>query len=126
MNELTAAKKRTIVLVDDQSDFLIFLRGRLEQSTSLDIVGEATSGEAALALIPELRPEPDGVLLDVEMPGLDGFETARRMRAVAPGVRVILTSASNSLHYGRAAVGLGAAFVPKRSLSVEAILQLLD
>lgn len=119
-------ERRRIVLVDDQSEFLTFLRGRLTRSSSLDVVGEATSGEAALALVPGLRPEPDAVLLDVEMPGLDGFETARRMRAVAPGVRIILTSASDSSHYVRAAVGVGAAFVPKRGLSVETILELLD
>ena len=118
--------RRTIVLVDDQSDFLTFIRGRLTRSASLVVVAEATSGEAALALLPELEPEPDIVLLDVEMPGLDGFETARRLRAIAPRVRVILTSASNSLHYGRAALGLGAAFLPKRGLSAETILQLLD
>jgi DNA-binding NarL/FixJ family response regulator len=120
------SRTRSIVLVDDQLDFLTFLRDRLGRSAALDVVGEATTGEAALALIPELQPEPDVVLLDVEMPGLDGFETARRMRAVAPRVRIILTSASRSAEYGRAAVGLGAAFVPKRSLSIKAILQLLD
>ncbi|HEX6507328.1 MAG TPA: response regulator transcription factor [Chloroflexota bacterium] len=114
------------MLVDDQTEFLTFMRGRLTRSSSLDVIGEATSGEAALALVPGLRPEPDGVLLDVEMPGLDGFETARRMRTIAPSVRIILTSASDSTHYVRAAVGVGAAFVPKRSLSAEAILELLD
>lgn len=118
--------RRKIVLVDDQSDFLTLIRGRLSRSASLEVVAEATSGEAALALVPDLEPAPDVVLLDVEMPGLDGFETARRLRAIAPCVRIILTSASDSLHYGRAALGLGAAFLPKRSLSAETILQLLD
>jgi DNA-binding NarL/FixJ family response regulator len=119
-------RKRTVVLVDDQSEFLELMRRRLALSSALDVVAEATSGEAALALVGELHPEPDVVLLDVEMPGLDGFETARRMRNLVPGARIVLTSASDSTHYARAAVGLGAAFVPKRRLSGEALLELLD
>jgi DNA-binding NarL/FixJ family response regulator len=119
-------KRPTIVLVDDQAEFLELARGRLTRTALLEVVGEATSGEAALSLVPRLLPEPDVVLLDVEMPGLDGFETARRLRTLAPEVRIILTSASESAGYGQAAVALGAAFLPKRRLSAEAILHLLD
>lgn len=118
--------RRTVVLVDDQSEFLSLMRGRLSRSAALDVVGEATSGEAALALLPALNQVPDVVLVDVEMPGLDGFETVRRMRSLVPAARLILTSASDNSHYSRAADSVGAAFVPKRSLSAEAILQLLD
>ena len=120
------ARKPSIVLVDDQPEFLTFMRARLTRSSALDVVGQATSGESALRLIQGLQPAPDVVLVDVEMPGLDGFETTRRVRDVAPGARIILTSASDSPHYGRAAISIGARFVPKRSLSVETILQLLD
>jgi CheY-like chemotaxis protein len=115
-----------VVLVDDQAEFLSVARGRLTRGDALQVVGEATSGEAALRLVETLTPRPDLVLVDVEMPGLDGFETARRLRTLAPGVRVILTSASNSAHYGTAAVGLGAVFLPKKDLSAKAILDLLD
>jgi DNA-binding NarL/FixJ family response regulator len=64
--------------------------------------------------------------VDVEMPGLDGFETARRLHAVAPGVRIILTSASSTSGYCAAASGIGAAFLAKRHLTAAAVLRLLD
>jgi two-component system response regulator AlgR len=117
---------RTLVVVDDQPDFLDLARSRLARHPGLRVVGEATSGEAALQLMPQLEPSPEAVLVDVEMPGLDGFETARRLRDLAPGVRIILTSASDNRAYSRAASELGAAFLAKRSLSVEAILHLID
>jgi two-component system, NarL family, response regulator DesR len=115
----------TVVLVDDQSEFLELARGLLARGAALQVVGDASSGEAALALIAQLAPQPDIALVDVEMPGLDGFETARRLRALAPTVRVILTSASSNTRYAAAAVGVGAVFLPKRRLSAKAVLDLV-
>jgi DNA-binding NarL/FixJ family response regulator len=117
---------RTLVLVDDQPEFLELARSRLTRDATLEIVGEAASGEAALVLVPQLVPSPEGVLLDVEMPELDGFETARRLRTLAPDVCIILTSASSNSHYGTAATGIGVAFLAKRHLTAEAVLLLLD
>jgi DNA-binding NarL/FixJ family response regulator len=122
---VASSKPPTVVLVDDQVAFLAAARARLTRGASFEVIGEATSGQAALELVVQLIPGPDVILLDVEMPGLDGFETARRLRTLAPGVQVILTSASTSRHYGAAAVGVGATFLPKRSLSAEAVLHLL-
>jgi CheY-like chemotaxis protein len=116
----------TVVLVDDQAEFLLLARGLLARGAAFEVVGDATSGEAALALIGRLSPQPDVALIDVEMPGLDGFETARRLRVLAPTVRIILSSASNSAHYAAAALGVGAVFLPKRSLSARAVLDLLE
>jgi two-component system response regulator AlgR len=117
---------RTLVLVDDQPEFLELARSRLSRNPGLQVVAEATSGQAALELLPSLETQPAAILLDVEMPGLDGFETAKRVKALAPAIRIILTSASESRGYSAAAVGLGASFLPKRDLSVDAILRLLD
>jgi DNA-binding NarL/FixJ family response regulator len=114
------------MLVDDQAEFLELTRTRLTRGASLEVIGEATSGEAALSLLATLAPGPEAVVLDVEMPGLDGFETARRLRLLAPDVHIILTSASDNRSYGTTAIGLGAAFLPKRSLSAESVLGLLD
>jgi CheY-like chemotaxis protein len=125
---VTQAKRQqsyTVVLVDDQAEFLLLARGLLARGAALEVVGDAISGEAALALIGQLAPQPDVALVDVEMPGLDGFETARRLRVLAPAVRVILTSASSNVRYAAAAVGVGAVFLPKRSLSAKAVLDLV-
>jgi DNA-binding NarL/FixJ family response regulator len=123
---VTRTSPRTLVLVDDQPDFLDIARARLTRDATLAVVGEATSGEAAVALVLGLEPGPEAVLVDVEMPGLDGFETARRLRALAPGVRIILTSASSDSRYCAAATGIGADFLAKRDLSAQAVLRLLD
>jgi DNA-binding NarL/FixJ family response regulator len=116
---------RTLVVVDDQPEFVQLTRLRLSRAPGLAVVGDAESGEALLALLGKLDPLPEAVLLDVEMPGMDGFETARRLRELAPGLRIILTSASDARGYTGLAERLGAAFLPKRSLSPEAILRLL-
>jgi CheY-like chemotaxis protein len=125
MNE-PPVKPRTIVVVDDQAEFLHIARVQLTRNGCLKVVGEAMSGAAALELVSNLAPRPDGVLLDVEMPGQDGLQTARLIRTLAPEVRIIVTSASNTPGYRAAAVRIGAAFLPKRSLTAEAVLDLLD
>jgi DNA-binding NarL/FixJ family response regulator len=115
-----------LVVVDDQADVLGLMRDRLVRENTIEVLGEASSGEAALELISTLSPSPDAILVDVEMPGIDGFETARRLRALAPSLRIILISASDSPRYCAAAERIGAQFLAKRHLSANAVLQLLD
>lgn len=66
-----------ILLTDDQSLFRAGLRVVLDAQPDMVVVGEASDGAEALALIPELRP--DVVLLDMRMAGMDGVETVRRL-----------------------------------------------
>jgi DNA-binding NarL/FixJ family response regulator len=116
----------TVLLVDDQVEFLDLLRNRLGRSPSMAIVGEATSGEQALELLAALHPTPDAALVDIEMPGMDGFLTAQRLREQAPALRVVLISASTDRRYGPLAASVGAVFLAKRDLTPEAVLRLLD
>jgi DNA-binding NarL/FixJ family response regulator len=67
---------------------LLQLLGNVEQ---VDVVGAATGGEEAVRLATAERP--DVVLMDLEMPDLDGIEATRRIRAAAPGVNVVLLTA---------------------------------
>ena len=69
-------------------------------------VTTAESGVDALRGLPDSRP--DLVLLDVRMPGIDGFETLRRLRAVAPGVSVIMVTANEDVALARDTLKLGA------------------
>jgi DNA-binding NarL/FixJ family response regulator len=80
------------VLVVDESD--VFLRAAasvISATSTLRLVGAAGSGQEAIRLLPELRP--DLVLLDFQMPGMDGIQTTRIIRREEPGTVVIVISA---------------------------------
>ncbi|HEX6606783.1 MAG TPA: response regulator transcription factor [Chloroflexia bacterium] len=77
-----------VLVVDDQPAIRRGLRMRLGLEDDLIVVGEAPDGPAALALAPALRP--DVILLDVQMPGMDGIDTAEALRALAPACAVVL------------------------------------
>ena len=78
----------------------------LEDYDDLEVVGDADSGEAALALVNRLQP--DVVLLDIRLPGINGIETARRIRAHHPSVRVLMVTAYDDDEYVRGAFEAGA------------------
>jgi CheY-like chemotaxis protein len=79
-----------VLTVDDQPIFLEAIRAVIESTPGFLVVGEAGSGAEAVVAAERLRP--DLVLLDIRMPGLDGFETARRLTAARPGPVVVLVS----------------------------------
>ncbi|HEY7252395.1 MAG TPA: response regulator transcription factor [Methylomirabilota bacterium] len=81
----------TIVVVDDELDFRLIVRALLRGVADLTtIVGEAADGDEALALV--RRTRPDILISDVIMPGLNGVDLARRVRAELPQTRTILMS----------------------------------
>lgn len=80
-----------VVSVDDQPAFLEVARALIEVTAGFQAVGEARSGREALDLV--AAAEPDLVLLDVRMAGLDGIETARLLHADHPALIVVLMSA---------------------------------
>ena len=79
------------VLVDDEQLARDELGYLLEQVGGVDVIGQAGNGVEALATIERLRP--DVVFLDVQMPGLTGFEVARRMLGSGPGSHIIFVTA---------------------------------
>lgn len=78
----------SVLLIDDHRVVRQGLRDFLELQDDIDIVGEAGSGEEGVQLARELLP--DVVLMDLVMPGIDGVETTRRLKAVSPSARVIV------------------------------------
>lgn len=86
-----------IFLVDDHPIVLEGIRGRLSQVEDIRIVGEARDGREALARIPGARP--DVVLMDLNMPELDGFQVAERLREKAPSCRVLVLTMHDDREY---------------------------
>lgn len=80
----------TVLTVDDHAAFRRAMAALLDAAPRFEQVGEAASGPEALRLAAELRP--DLVLLDVRMPGMDGIETARRLRAADARTAIVLVS----------------------------------
>lgn len=114
----------SILVVDDQPEFLQLARALLNNPPGLVVVGEATSGPEALALLLVLKP--DVVVLDVQMPGMSGFETARRLLAASPGLCIIMVSAFDEADYEALAYSVGAAaFLTKKEFSAGAVSAVL-
>jgi DNA-binding NarL/FixJ family response regulator len=113
----------TILIVDDHPSFRASAR-RLLEADGYEVVGEALDGESAFEAVRELRPEI--VLLDVQLPGLDGFEVAARLTNGGGGPAVVLTSSRDASDVAPYAAASGArGFVPKSELSGEALAAIL-
>ncbi|WP_133126753.1 two-component system response regulator LetA [Legionella nagasakiensis] len=80
-----------VLIVDDHALVRMGIRRLLEDLPDVDVVGEAESGEIALVLVKTQKP--DVVLLDMKMPGIDGWEVTRRLKKSNPQVKVIAVTA---------------------------------
>ncbi|MBB5348292.1 response regulator [Desulfoprunum benzoelyticum] len=96
--------KARVLLVDDEEDFLTMLAERLE-SRGLNVT-TATSGESALASVE--GQEYDLIVLDLAMPGFDGIETLKRIKARQPEAEIIMLSGQGSIRTSIEAMKLGA------------------
>jgi CheY-like chemotaxis protein len=108
---------RTVLIVDDHPTFRRSARLLLE-SEGYVVVGEAGDGAEALAAARELAPQV--VLLDVQLPDIDGFDVAARLTGSDDGPVVVLTSSRDGSDFGPLIERSGArGFVPKAELSGE-------
>jgi two-component system nitrate/nitrite response regulator NarL len=113
----------TLLIVDDHEGFRSFARVMFT-SGGFELAGAVADGESALDAVRELHP--DVVLLDVQLPGIDGFEVARRLAAEPDPPRVVLTSSRQRSDYGRLLDEAPVrGFIPKQDLSVEALSALV-
>jgi DNA-binding NarL/FixJ family response regulator len=87
--ERPAAKTR-VLIADDHALFRYGMRAMLNSDPHLEVVGEAATGEEAVALAAELKP--DIVLMDIQMPGLNGIEATRRIVRADPDVGVVVVT----------------------------------
>src|SRR5947209_5525924 len=114
----------SILIVDDHPSFRASAR-RLLEAEGFDVIGEAGDGEAAIVAVQQLRP--DLVLLDVQLPDINGFEVAASLAALGLPSAVILTSSRNPSEYGRLDADTAVrGFVPKAELSGAVLTGLLS
>jgi DNA-binding NarL/FixJ family response regulator len=114
----------SVLIVDDHAEFRRSARALLE-ADGYTVVGEAGDGDEAIAEAGRLRPEI--VLLDIQLPGIDGFAVAERLASSAHPPAVVLISSRDARSYGpRLARAPARGFVSKADLSGEALSSLVS
>jgi PAS domain S-box-containing protein len=114
------AGKIRVLLVDDHAVVRDGIALQLLQQPDIEIVGEAVDGETALQLVRALRP--DVVTMDVNMPGMNGIDTARAIHAEHPLTRIIGLSMSEESEQGAAMRSAGAVHYLSKSASLDKLL----
>jgi DNA-binding NarL/FixJ family response regulator len=114
----------TLLIVDDHAEFRASARALL-QAEGFDVIGEAADGAGALRAVADLQPEI--VVLDIQLPGLDGIEVAERLAGGPDPPAVVLVSSRDAAAYGaRLRESPARGFIPKSELSGEALAALVS
>ena len=107
-----------VLLVDDNLAFLDLVARELAADARLQIVGHAQSAEDALAQVQ--RAQPDLVLLDIALPGMNGLEATRRIKAQPGAPRVVLVTIHDTPDYRTAGMAAGAdGFIAKEEFDTQ-------
>jgi DNA-binding NarL/FixJ family response regulator len=115
---------KTVLIVDDHPSFRVTARALLE-AEGFEVVGEAADGASALEQARKLRP--DVLLLDVQLPDLDGFTVADQLSRNGGSPAIVLTSSRDISDFGSLVSDCGArGFVPKAELSADTLSALLE
>lgn len=99
--------KIRVVIADDHAIMRVGIRNILSRSNEICVIGEASNGAEAIQLISELTP--DVLVLDMEMPVMDGVEVARQLQSKGAPVRILVLSAYDDRQYIQEMLNLGAA-----------------
>jgi DNA-binding NarL/FixJ family response regulator len=109
---MASVRKIRLLIAEDNAAYRQALRGMLEAYPSLEVVGEAIDGEDAILRVEELQPTI--VLMDINMPKLDGIAATRRIKAHHQNITVIGLSVHADGYYVDAMLNAGAlALLPK-------------
>ena len=111
-----------VLLVDDQAPFLRAMSFVVEETVGFEVVGEASSGEESILSVAELLP--DLVLMDVNLPGMDGLEATRQLRRrPTPPVVLLLSTYDEDAGADFVAESGAAAYVTKSAFGPDRLLE---
>lgn len=110
-----------VLIVDDQEPFRRAARMVVEATEGFELVGEAETGEASVDLAREL--DPDLVLMDVNLPGMDGMEATRRILTSSDRVVFLVSTYEGEEYASRAAECGAAAYIPKSEFGPERLAE---
>jgi DNA-binding NarL/FixJ family response regulator len=112
-----------VLIVDDAQAFRRAATLVIQATAGFEVAGEAVDGEASVLAAADLRP--DLVLMDVNLPGIDGMEATRRIRAALPQTAVVLLSSREAGEFGGQVAACGAlAYLPKSMLTPDRLVSL--
>jgi len=117
------ADRIRILLIDDHAVLRAGLANLLALERDLVVVGEADNGEAGVRLVPQCRPHV--AIVDVSMTGIDGVETSKRIRRIAPEVRILMLTSSESAADAARSIDAGASAYLTKRLAHEEIVSVI-
>jgi DNA-binding NarL/FixJ family response regulator len=119
--DYVSPESKRILVVDDFPEWRSFMGTLLNLTQEWKIIGEASDGAEAVRKTTDLQP--DLVLLDVDLPTMNGFEVARQIKVAVPGVKIVFVAAENSREMALAALDAGAlGYVLKSQVVSELLL----
>ena len=95
-----------LILADDHSLIRVGLQSLIEKETDLQIIGQASDGRHTVSLVQKLKP--DIVIMDISMPGLNGIEATRQIKAMGENIKIIALSVHDEALYVRRMLKAGA------------------
>lgn len=113
-----------LLLVDDHELVRAGIRRILDDTLGMQVIAEASSGEEALQLVRE--KQPDIVIMDVNMPGIGGMETTRKLIQIDPGLKIIVVTVHLDEPYPTKLLEAGATGYLTKSCAVDEIVQAIN
>ncbi|HYT11894.1 MAG TPA: response regulator transcription factor [Candidatus Nitrosopolaris sp.] len=112
-----------VLICDDQEAYRSAAREVVDAAHGFEVVGQVETGEESVAAADRLHP--DLVLMDVHLPGIDGLEASRRIKAADPKVAVLLLSTYDPEEFSSRIAASGAiAFIPKGSFGPDVLAEI--
>jgi DNA-binding NarL/FixJ family response regulator len=109
-----------VLVADDHAIFRSSVVRALSVVPDVEVAGEVDSGDRACEVVVEIQP--DVVLIDISMPGMDGFDATRRIRRTSPRTSVVLMSAFDGPQLERSAYAAGAAGIVTKGAPLDDVI----